>query len=185
MWSRRPYSIILISGYTNSGKDTIGRNLTSYHNYHRVAFADALKDEVAEIYGIDRASLDTQEGKETLFDDTRTARDLLISHGKQRRQEDPNYWTKKVVDQIRNYEKVVITDWRFPHEYDVICFEFGEETVHTWRVNRYGRVLANMDESETSLNGWNFDHVFDNNDSIGVLFREVDSVVDDRNFHRF
>lgn len=170
--------IIMISGYQGSGKDTIGRNLTTYYGFTRLAFADMLKDEVADQYKINRALMDTLEGKAEPYDETRTVRDILLEHGQLRRNQDQNYWCNAVMEKIKGLGRVVITDWRFPHEYDAITNAFGRENVHTWRVNRIGRRLEDMDYSEYALNNWNFDHVFENMDCIGKLYQKVDLAVE-------
>lgn len=56
--------IILLSGYKMSGKDTVGKYLVEQHGFVRLAMADALKDYVAEKYGIIRKDLDDPGKKE-------------------------------------------------------------------------------------------------------------------------
>jgi molybdopterin-guanine dinucleotide biosynthesis protein len=58
--------IILITGWSESGKDTIGEYLTTNHDYVRFAFADEIKYVASQLYGFPRALADTQEGKRTL-----------------------------------------------------------------------------------------------------------------------
>src|SRR5665213_2295924 len=57
--------IICLSGFKQSGKDTCADYLIKNHKAIRVALADPLKDMVAEEYGIDRASLDDPNRKES------------------------------------------------------------------------------------------------------------------------
>jgi len=174
-----PSIIILISGYQGSGKDSIGRNLVSYWGFSRVAFADMLKDEVSKIYGIERSRMDTQEGKKSLIsqEDTRSVRDILIEHGQLRRNQDGDYWSNEAIKRMDGKDKVVVTDWRFPQEYDAIINVFGHDIVKTWRVNRYGRSIQDLDYSEYALNRWSFDKVFENYDCIGKLFQKVDQAI--------
>jgi hypothetical protein len=56
--------IVAISGWKGSGKDTAAKILVDKFGFKRVSFADALKDIVAEQYGLSRASLDDQSVKE-------------------------------------------------------------------------------------------------------------------------
>lgn len=56
--------IFAVSGWAGSGKDTVAEYLIKTHGFRRVAFADILKDMVAEQYGIDRSSLDDRDRKE-------------------------------------------------------------------------------------------------------------------------
>lgn len=57
--------IVCLSGFKGSGKDTVANYLIENYNAIRVAFADPLKDSVAEEFGIDRSSLDDPKRKES------------------------------------------------------------------------------------------------------------------------
>lgn len=56
--------IVLLSGYKGCGKDTFGGYLVERHGYVRFAFADYLKNLVAEQYKLDRRMLDDEKIKE-------------------------------------------------------------------------------------------------------------------------
>lgn len=56
--------VIAISGYKRSGKDTSADILVKDYNFMRVAFADVLKDMVAQEYGIPREHCDDPKFKE-------------------------------------------------------------------------------------------------------------------------
>ena len=56
--------VIAISGWKRSGKDTIAEQLIKEHQFKRIAFADPLKDSVAQEYGIPRSHCDDPEFKE-------------------------------------------------------------------------------------------------------------------------
>lgn len=56
--------IVAISGWKRSGKDTCANHLVSEFGFKRVAFADRLKDMVAEEYGIPRSDCDDPALKE-------------------------------------------------------------------------------------------------------------------------
>ena len=57
--------IVALSAYKNSGKDTAADYLIKNYDFVRVAFADPLKDSVAEMFGISRDSLDNPALKES------------------------------------------------------------------------------------------------------------------------
>lgn len=57
--------IVCISGWKQNGKDMLASYLIDNYGASRVSFADPLKDMVSEEYGVDRASLDDQNLKET------------------------------------------------------------------------------------------------------------------------
>lgn len=56
--------VVAISGWKGSGKDMLADHLVRVHGATRVAFADPLKDRVAEEFSIPRWWLDNQEFKE-------------------------------------------------------------------------------------------------------------------------
>jgi hypothetical protein len=58
-------NIIAISGWKRSGKDTSANYLIDIYNCKRVAFADPLKDMVAEQFSLNRLSIDDPSLKET------------------------------------------------------------------------------------------------------------------------
>jgi len=57
--------IVALSGWKGSGKDTAASILVEKYGFRRIAFADVLKDMVADQYGIDRTSLDDPKRKES------------------------------------------------------------------------------------------------------------------------
>src|SRR5690606_34686704 len=84
----------------------------------------------------------------------------------------PNVWAQHVADQIAEvHQDVVITDFRFPHEADLIKGEFGvgDERVVTVRITRAGLVSTDQHESETALDGYDFDWYVDNDSTPEAL----------------
>lgn len=57
--------VICLSGWKQSGKDTLAGHLIEKFGAVRTSFADPLKDMVADQYGIDRTSLDDPSRKES------------------------------------------------------------------------------------------------------------------------
>jgi hypothetical protein len=57
--------IIMVSGWKGSGKDLAAEHLIRTHGFERVAFADPLKDMVAEEFDIPRSHCDDRVYKET------------------------------------------------------------------------------------------------------------------------
>lgn len=73
--------IILIRGFSNSGKDFVGDILCKQYGYKQFSFANSLKKIVAEKYNIPLELLYTQEGKLMICHNDinkRTHRQLLI-----------------------------------------------------------------------------------------------------------
>ena len=171
--------VIMLSGWMKSGKDTVGEYLCRKHGFRRLAFADALKDEVAACYGVDRGTLDTQEGKAAAWDASgRTIRDLLIWHGQARRALDQDYWCHKVVGAIRSSGggDIVITDWRFPNEHEALSRQCECAVVQTWRIQRWSRP-PKTDSTELALDATAFDQTIRNTASVADLYAQIDAVL--------
>ena len=161
--------VVLISGFLESGKDTAGNILVKKYGFRRFAFADKLKDEVSTTYGLDRQTLDTPEGKRG-FVNGQTVRSLLISHGNFRRSQDINHWASLIGSEIirGKYQRIVITDWRFPNEKVFLQHALPDFLVETWRIRRFEHSSVN-DESENALNDFSFDKHIDNTGISGGL----------------
>lgn len=175
-------TLILLAGKANSGKDTAAYHLTTKYSFTKFAFADALKDFVSEKYKIDKAVLYSQEGKKQEYKKTgKTFRDLLIEEGLAHREIDPDHWIKIVCNKIKNhYGNVVISDFRFPNEYDTIFHELSDthsiKSVCIIRENGSERI---DDISETSLSKFKFDKVWFNDRTIYDLHKSIDNEITD------
>jgi dephospho-CoA kinase len=115
--------VIWLSGYAGAGKDTMASILWKKYDLQRVAFADSLKDFVAVKYGLERSLCDTPEGKNSLDVRTgKTVRELLIADSAEAKKENINIFASYVLDKINTSKQrgFVISDWRYPHEYEYI-----------------------------------------------------------------
>lgn len=171
--------LILLAGKANSGKDTAALHLVNNHSFTKFAFADALKDFVAEKYQIDKGLLYSQEGKKQEYENTgKTLRDLLIEEGLAHRTIDPDYWIKIVSQRIQKAgsDRVVISDFRFPNEYNTLLHELSEtfklKTVCIFRENGAEQI---EDVSETSLSDFKFDKVWFNDRTVYDLSKSIDN----------
>lgn len=112
------HPLIGLSGFKRSGKDTAARELSARLGYTRIAFADALRDEVFDRHGIRLG--DDDKDKPLPAHGMRSYRDLLIEHAQERRAQNPDYWVERVDAQVREYQRlgirVVVTDVRLPNE---------------------------------------------------------------------
>ena len=127
--------LIGVGGISRAGKDTfvkVAHKILHQYGYtsFRLAFADALKDEInpflEQYYGIS-AWTDKTEEKNII-------RPLLVAHGCQMRVLYPNYWIDKLDEKVRsdflNTDVVFISDCRFPNEVDWVQNECGGWFVH-------------------------------------------------------
>ena len=125
--------LIGISGKMGTGKTTLAKMLLERlpGRLKRVAFADLLKQEVSEKYGIPLEWCYSEEGKSKTVDNGTweqwTVRELLQWYGTEfRRAEDPDYWVKAMLHELdmleihNGYDGVIIDDVRFPNEADLV-----------------------------------------------------------------
>jgi len=176
--------VVMLSGYMQSGKDTVGDYLCKKYRFTRYAFADILKDEVSKLFDIDRHLLDTQEGKAKIITNSegenQCIRNILIEHGQERRRQDINYWVKLVKQKILDDKctRVVITDWRFPNEHDELqnVLSNNDYKVYSWRICRWIEPPL-IDISELALDTFYFDHVLQNRGTLLSLYSLIDRII--------
>lgn len=177
--------IIGLSGYAQSGKDTIGSFLVKEHGFTRFAFADALKEVV---YRLNPVAVQQADGVSEM--PLRVAH-LVDSLGWEEAKKEPevrrllqvmgteagrqvlgeNIWVDTVLNQVGDQD-AVITDCRFPNEAQAVKDRGG----FVVRVIRDGVDAVNAHPSETSLDDWPFDTWFKNGaplDSTGPLVAEM------------
>lgn len=141
--------VIGLAGFAQSGKDTLFHCLNKHGkgNYRRYAFADALKDQLADRvkseFGWDIYNL-TKEQKDIV-------RPLMLELGAGKRKEDPLHWvnilyTKILEDQIaaKTPFNAVITDVRYMNEASFFASKFPDFKLVA--ITRFGNVAANPEE---------------------------------------
>ena len=138
--------VLFLSGWSGAGKGTVAFLLEKLYNLQRVAFADPLKEIVANELGVPVALLHTQEGKAIKLANGETIRDVLIRRGQEIRAQvkDPGYFANCVATSILIDDTVpngyVISDWRLMVEYETVVKRLGPHTtVLTARVYRDGQ----------------------------------------------
>lgn len=133
--------IWLLSGWSGSGKDTTADILANLFCEHaqRDSFAAAVKDEVAGMYDLDRAYLDTQEGKARVLrladGALKTVRELIIEHAQKTKEATHNaVWAERLKEPVVAHW--VISDWRFVDELLCLRMRFPHAAIYTMRVKR-------------------------------------------------
>lgn len=179
--------IIGLSGYAQSGKDTLAKFLIEDYGFTRFAFADALRDTVYALNPVvrfeARVSYDDDPGEQMVrvqdivdtvgWEQAKTSqpeiRRLLQAMGTEagRKILGESIWVDTVFRQVqeRGLDKVVITDCRFPNEAEAVKAQGG----FVVRINRPGVRPVNNHPSEVSLDEWGFDYVVPNNDGLEEL----------------
>lgn len=165
----KKHKVILIGAQKRVGKDYVGRKvlddneIKAFERSHkakvaRAAFADSIKadlDEILlELYGIS-AFVEDSKQKDII-------RPFLIKHGETMKQlKGPDYWVKRLMSPVQPMLEsedpitLLITDWRFPEEYDYTKNLVGERvSVHTVCIRKEGQTSTIPDEIENEPKCW-------------------------------
>jgi hypothetical protein len=179
-------SIILLRGFSNSGKDFVGRILCKNFNYKRFAFADSLKKIVAKEFNCDIEQLHTQEGKLQICNtdsNNRTYRQILIDEGQRLRRIDIGIFAKYCCQEIREMGEmgvspnIVITDWRMPNELQILIDTFPEYTITPVHIVRQGQLESPVNDiSEYHLVNRTNDYTIINNMDESI-YKEVETLI--------
>lgn len=172
--------ILLLSGWSTSGKDTVASLLQEYYGFQRYAFADVLKEMVADeyIFPVEWAHSEIGKQKKPLMGGGRTVRELLILRGQSIREErnDPGYFARIVAEKIQrqgNTAHFVITDWRLPIELETLETKIQPLKI---RIQRNGLFSSPVVDSytETQLDSYPFDFTLKNPGTTRpALFQEI------------
>lgn len=174
--------IIGLSGYAQTGKDTIAKYLIDNYGYRRIAFADPLREalynldpiisDIPEVPGVSLANAVDNLGWELLKQGSPQTRNLLQRMGTEvgRKMFGTDFWVYQAFKNVLSDDKIVFTDVRFPNEYAHIKSHFGK----VFRVEKPGIEAVNAHISETALDNYDFDGILVNDGSIEKLHETVD-----------
>lgn len=166
-------NLIGLTGYAQSGKDTLAKLLVDNYGYRRVAFADKIREflyeinpmvacsptgylrDLVDLVGWDKAKQEPQV--------RRLLQDLGVGA---RKLFGDKFWVAQVLLHISSSEKIVITDVRFINEAESIKKYDGAQV---WRVKRSGVFAVNTHVSESEMDGYKVDQIFTNNGTVEDL----------------
>lgn len=112
-------SNIALIGMAGSGKDFLAAHLVKELQYTRVAFADPLRRTCAAIFDLDEWQSD--ELKDTIIPKYgKSARQIWLDMSATIRSIDNDIWINQTVDEISEYDKVIISDCRTENEMKVL-----------------------------------------------------------------
>ena len=164
--------IIGLTGYAQSGKDSVANILVENYGYQRVAFADPIRDllyatnpmlkegyrvqGLVDVYGWDRVKVDYPEARRLLQDLGVGARKTFGDM----------FWVQQALRQVNFEGNYVITDVRYPNEAKAIR-TYDDSQI--WRIKRTGIGAVNSHESESAMEGERVDQIFLNNGTLEDL----------------
>lgn len=165
-------NIIIFSGKQYAGKDTAAKiMLDKMPNYRRCAMGDIIKLTYGAQKGLTYDEIEKNKAK---------YRSDLIVLGNWGREQDPDYWLKKIINQKGN---IIVTDVRVPHEYEVFknagAITIRVEATRETRAKR-GQLVGEIDITEVGLdNEKNWDYIIDNNSTYEHLKSQVEKIIDE------
>lgn len=146
-------TLILITGYARSGKDTLADGIMSacYRPSRKLSFAEELKhkcNQYLEMFGFYKEKCDFfNEQFKTMH------RDFLVSAGTLVRSIDRDYWANVVVSKCldiarlsQSPQTVIIPDWRYLNEYNAMTRYLPDWNIITVRVTTSEVLPANDEE---------------------------------------
>jgi len=166
--------IIGLSGYAQSGKDTVAELLCLNYGYTRLSFAQPMRDAIYTLNpmvesGNRVADLVDEYGWDVAKANPEVRR-LLQVFGTEvgRKQFGENFWVQQAFDKI-DTTKIVFSDVRFPNEAQEIQ-QYGGQV---WRINRHNHTPVNGHKSEHAMDNFMFKHVLYNDGTLDELSDEV------------
>ena len=182
-------SIILLRGFSRSGKDFVGSILCEKYGYKRFSFADSLKKMIQRDFNCSWEQLHTQEGKLQICENDskkRTYRQILIDEALRLRNIDSGIFAKHCCSEIYELEevpkKIVITDWRYPNEIEILKQAFPNFQITPVHLIREGQITSPVNDiSEYQLDDRIGDHLIINKmnnsiiDEIKILINLINS----------
>lgn len=173
--------IILISGWSHAGKDSVAKILVESYDFQKVAFADPIKHQVAKDLDIPLEWCYDQERKAMLLPNNseRTLREELIRVAESARDQDKQVWARAVGEKLqkaiqRGKRKFVISDWRHLEEVWALQKAIPNACILPIRVVRPSQILSPVpDKTEYSLLGFPFWKIFYNSGTIARLLTQV------------
>jgi hypothetical protein len=170
-------ALIGVSGYADSGKDSVAHYLIEQYAYHRVAFADRLKGFVYALFPeiaaqVNELGWDYAKKQNEVRQAIQNVGKALKSHVHPDALILPALVDLKLLDG----QRVVVSDVRFPNEADTLIARGGIVI----RVNRPGVGPVNGDESETALDRYDqFSFVLNNDSDLAALHLKVEAMLTD------
>lgn len=176
-------TLISLNGYACTGKDTVASIVQSMvPEFENKKFADKLKQIASIMTGLPAIHFEDRDLKESQLSEGwgMTAREFLQKLGTDaiRTHLHNNAWVNALMSDYRapklseyNPSKWIITDVRFPNEAQAIK-ERGGVVV---RINRPGFGPVNGHQSETAMDGWDFDYILDNDGDMYRLKQKVEN----------
>lgn len=168
----RTLNKIIVAGKIGSGKDTFCDYIVDKYGFKKLFFAEGIYEIAQKYFG-----METKQ------------RQLLQDIGQKMREIKPSVWIDYTFNQVKNYDKVIISDMRQLNEYLVAIKEgFYPVYVETDLEKCIERVTL-RDGQKPDLSRFNHEaekgadkykdemHIIDNNGTFDDLYRQIDEML--------
>lgn len=182
-------SIIALCGYKGSGKDTVANYLVKNYGYKHYKISDKLKEIIKILF--DLSDNDLEQKKEEVNDKWNTTpRRLMQFIGTDMFQYKlqellPNinrdFWIKSLftddlMNKIKNENyKIVISDLRFLHEYEIISNLYVSYSILKVKNNRIEQNDNHISENE--FNQININGIIHNDSDLETLYININNII--------
>lgn len=169
--------LIGLIGKKKSGKDTFADYIINKYNFHKLTFADPLKEICKYLFFLNNDQLYNQEIKEIKIEKWNLSpREIFQKVGTDlfRNNFDLDFWTKQFEirygEIIKNNPNVICSDVRFQNEADLIK-SLGGVLIYI------DRQTDNNDNHESEkINIKNYDYYIENNDSKENFYKKINDI---------
>lgn len=167
--------ILGLFGRKGSGKDTFADYLVENFGFQKLSFAGPLKNTCKELFSLTDAQLNDPVLKETVVEKWNlTPRQILQKVGTDlfRNHFSSTFWVdimKNKLDALGEDDKIVITDIRFPNEYELVDSFENSFVIHIDREQSKEIIDEHISEN------WSFrsKHVVSNNKSKDDFYKNI------------
>ena len=174
-----PLTIVMLSGWAGSGKDAAAALMVEEMGFQRFAFADVMKTACAHSCHLPLEDFTLPVRKDAPlrrhikeFPEAKTPRDILLDYGRRKRAVDDGIFARHVAENIQaaaaDMDRFVISDWRFPIEYDTLRTVFPTARIIRVRITR-ASVTPLATPTEHLLDNADFDVTIQNDGCISDL----------------
>ncbi len=178
--------IVLIAGWAHSGKDSVAKIMVETYDFQKYAFADPIKQKVADDEDIPLEWCYDQKKKAEALpsNPSRTLREELIRVGEEARELDKEIWANVIAEKIlkavkKGKTKFVISDWRMIEELWALQKKIPDAVIVPIRIVRPSQLISPVpDPTEYSLLGFPFWHTIHNSGTILRLVGHVAELVE-------
>lgn len=166
--------IIIFSGKQYSGKDTLAKILLeNMTEYKRCAMGDIIKLEYGKTHNLTYEEIEQNKSQ---------YRQGLIDLGNWGREQSPDYWLKKIIEQEGC---IMVTDVRVPHEYETFknagAISIRVECPREIRAQR-GALIGESDITEVGLdNITDWDYIVNNDSTYEDLQKKAMDLIKELN----